>query len=171
MSLRWNIVAQSAQELMPMYRKLNYLASNTMPDYSDEGFMRGPLIQLTVGEYLYEQPGFITQLSFTPNFDAGWEIGVTSGGKQASTEGDGIIEVGELPLMISVQMSFTPIHEFVPSKVKGEFVNKDNYKPSRNPKFKNQKLDIPDSGKDKYLIDQRNNYIALTRENKNFDNY
>jgi hypothetical protein len=171
MSLRWNIVAQSAQELMPMYRKLNYLASNTMPDYSDKGFMRGSLIQLTVGEYLYEQPGFITQLSFTPNFDAGWEIGVTSGGTQASIEGGEIIEVGELPLMISVQMSFTPIHEFVPSKVKGEFVNKDNYKPSRNSKFKDQRLDIPDSGDSKYLINQIKNYIALTREKENFDNY
>lgn len=133
--------------------------------------MRGPLIQLTIGEYLYEQPGFITQLSFTPNFDAGWEIGVTSGGKQASTVGGEIIEVGELPLMISVQMSFTPIHEFVPSKVEGKFVNKDGYKPSKNSKFEDQKLNIPDSDKDKYLIDQINNYIALTRETNNFDNY
>lgn len=168
-SLRWNVVTQSAQELMPMYRKLNYLASNTMPDYSEKGFMRGPLIQLTVGEYLYEQPGFITQLSFTPNFDAGWEIGVTSGGKQASTLGDSIIEVGELPKMIQVQMSFTPIHEFVPSKVKGTLVDQNEYRPSNNPKFKNQKLIVPPS--DNYLINQSNNYIALTRENKNFDNY
>ena len=79
--------------------------------------------------------------------------------------------MGELPLMISVQMSFTPIHEFVPSKVKGEFVNNKDYTPSRNPKFKDQILDIPVSKDPKYLIDQRNNYIALTRENKNFDNY
>lgn len=168
-SLRWNVVAQSAQELMPMYRKLNYLASNTMPDYSEKGFMRGPLIQLTVGEYLYEQVGFITQLSFTPNFDAGWEIGVTSGGEQASTEGDKIIEVGELPKMIQVQMAFTPIHEFVPAKVKGTLAKIDRYEPSNNPNFRGKKLTVPPSNR--YLINQFKNYIALTRENKNFDNY
>ena len=34
-SLSWTVVAQSKQELIPMYQKLNYLASVCAPDYSD----------------------------------------------------------------------------------------------------------------------------------------
>jgi hypothetical protein len=42
-------LAQSKQELIPMYKKLNYLASQLTPDYSPSGYMRGPLVKLTVG--------------------------------------------------------------------------------------------------------------------------
>jgi hypothetical protein len=52
MSLSWTVVAQSKQELIPMYKKLNYLASSLTPDYSPNGYMRGNLVQLTVGGYV-----------------------------------------------------------------------------------------------------------------------
>jgi hypothetical protein len=47
-SLSWTVYAQSKEELIPMYKKLNYLASNLAPDYSTFGYMRGPLVSLTL---------------------------------------------------------------------------------------------------------------------------
>jgi hypothetical protein len=93
-----------------MYQKLNYLASNLMPDYSGEGYMRGPLVRLTVGGYLYSQPGFITALTYDVPEEATWEIGI-------NTDGDNDNSVKELPHMIKVStFTFTPIHDFVPRK-------------------------------------------------------
>ncbi len=63
-NLGWTVAAQSKEELIPMYKKLNYLASLVTPDYTPKGYMAGNLVQLTVGGYLYEQVGFITSLTY-----------------------------------------------------------------------------------------------------------
>jgi hypothetical protein len=110
-SLSWTVAAQSKAELIPMYKKLNYLASTLAPDYSPDGYMRGNLVKLTVGGYFYEQPGFITGLSFDISEDTSWEIGIDpTGGRDTS--------VSEVPHIIRVKgFSFIPIHEFAPRKV------------------------------------------------------
>jgi hypothetical protein len=109
-SLSWTVVAQSKQELIPMYKKLNYLASSLTPDYSPNGYMRGNLVQLTVGGYVYEQPGFITSLTYDIPQDSPWEIGI---GSSESGNGDSLVK--ELPHMIKVTgFSFTPIQRFIP---------------------------------------------------------
>jgi len=110
-SLSWTVAAQSKAELIPMYKKLNYLASVCAPDYSAPGYMRGNIVQLTIGGYLYEQPGIITGLSYEMNDDnASWEIGINDSdivGEDRS--------VKELPHLIRVNsFEFTPIHKFVP---------------------------------------------------------
>ena len=109
-NLSWTVAAQSKEELIPMYQKLNFLASNLMPDYNNQGYMRGPLVRLTVEGYLYSQPGFITNLTYDIPQEATWEIGINDvGGSDAS--------VKELPHMIKVStFTFTPIHNFVPRK-------------------------------------------------------
>ena len=109
-SLSFTAAAQSKQELIPMYKKLNYLASQLTPDYSPSGYMRGPLIKLTVGGYLYEQPGFIQDLSYDLITEAPWEIGI-------NTEGGVDNDVKQLSQMVRVSsFTFVPIHTFVPSK-------------------------------------------------------
>jgi hypothetical protein len=125
-SLSFTVAALSKQELIPMYKKLNYLASNLTPDYSPYGYMRGPLVQLTMGGYLYEQVGFISSLTYDIPNDTPWEIGIndTAGpSNDPSTAGLNNLQrlsdstVKELPHRISVtSLQFTPIHDFVPSK-------------------------------------------------------
>jgi hypothetical protein len=116
-SLSFTVAAQSKQELIPMYQKLNYLASNLTPDYSPSGYMRGPLVQLTMGGYLYEQAGFITALTYDVPQDTTWEIGINTSGGSDDT-------VKELPHRINVSsFNFTPIHNFVPQKQGLDFVN------------------------------------------------
>jgi hypothetical protein len=110
-SLSWTVAAQSKEELIPMYKKLNYLASTLAPDYSPNGYMRGNLVQLTIGGYLYEQPGFITSLTYEMGEDSPWEIGV------GSTDGSEDGTVKELTQIIRVSgFSFTPIQKFIPRK-------------------------------------------------------
>ena len=93
-----------------MYKKLNYLASTLAPDYSGAGFMRGNMVRLTIGGYLYEQPGFITALTYTVPQESTWEIAINEEGGSDSS-------VKELPHMIKVTgFSFTPIHNFLPQK-------------------------------------------------------
>ena len=109
-SLSFTVAAQSKQELIPMYKKLNYLASNLTPDYSPNGYMRGPLVQLTIGGYLYEQPGFITDLNYDMITDAPWEIGINDAGNTDTT-------VKQLSHMVKVTgFTFIPIHTFTPQK-------------------------------------------------------
>ena len=110
-SLSWTVVAQSKDELIPMYKKLNYLASTLAPDYSPNGYMRGNLTQLTIGGYIYEQPGFFTTLNYSIPDDTPWEIGINDDGKFDGT-------VKEMPHRIEVTAAFTPIHNFKPRKMK-----------------------------------------------------
>ena len=55
----------SKAELIPMYKKLNQLAATLAPEYSDAGFMKGNLINFTMGGYIYETPGFLNSLTYT----------------------------------------------------------------------------------------------------------
>ena len=72
--------------------------------------MRGNLIRLTLGGYLYEQPGFITSLVYDIPQEAPWEIAIDAAGGA-----DGSVK--ELPHMIKVSsFQFTPIHNFLPQK-------------------------------------------------------
>ena len=109
-NMSFTCFAQSKAELIPMYKKLNYLASTLAPDYTNAGFMRGNLVRLTMGGYLYEQPGFISSLTYDIPQESPWEIaiGILGGG-------DGSVK--ELPHMIKVSsLQFTPIHNFLPQK-------------------------------------------------------
>jgi len=117
-SLSWTVAAQSKQELIPMYKKLNYLASSLTPDYSPQGYMRGNLAQLTVGGYIYEQPGIITGLTYDIQEDTPWELGINTEGTDDGT-------VKEMPHIIRVSgFTFIPIQDFVARKQELAFNDK-----------------------------------------------
>ena len=110
-NMSFTVVAQSKAELIPMYKKLNYLASSLAPQYNSAGFMRGNLVRLTLGGYLYEQYGFISSLTYDIPSDSTWEIGI-------NTDKGSDDSVKELPHMIKVTgLTFTPIHNFLVRKV------------------------------------------------------
>tara|TARA_R110001592_G_scaffold363160_1_gene680848 strand:+ start:354 stop:2894 length:2541 start_codon:yes stop_codon:yes gene_type:complete len=107
-SMGFNVYATSKAELIPMYKKLNFLASGLAPTYSSGGFMQGNLTRMTVGGYLYNQLGFIKSLTYTIPQSSTWEIAIDNNGDSDST-------VKELPHMIEVTgFTFQPIQEFVP---------------------------------------------------------
>ena len=117
-SMDWTVAAQSKQELIPMYQKLNYLASVCAPDYSSNGYMQGNLITLTVGGWCYEQTGIMTGLTLDVPNDSPWEIAINDEGKYDAS-------VKELPMIINVSgFEFKPIHNFVPRVQQNSFAKK-----------------------------------------------
>ena len=113
-SLGFTIYAHSPQEMAPIYKKLNYLLSTFTPDYSANGKMRGNIGYLTVGDYLYRQPGVFTDIKLSGLLETHWEIALDS------PEGGEGKDQYEVPKHINVNMSFKPIHTFLPRKAKYE---------------------------------------------------
>ena len=100
-SVSFRVAAQSRDELIPMYNKLNYLVSQVYPDYSpNKGIMRGSVIKLTIGDYLYRMPGVLENVNLTVSQDSSWEIG----------------EGNQLPHYIDVSISFKPILQELPRR-------------------------------------------------------
>ena len=96
-----------------MYQKLNYLASSLAPTYTNYGYMAGNLAKLTFGDYIHEQTGFISSISYEVPQESSWELSLTPSigvaGKRNEKNPD------ELPYMIKVTgFKFTPIHQFRP---------------------------------------------------------
>ncbi len=109
-SMGWTVYAQSKAELIPMYKKLNYLASSLAPDYTGAGFMRGNIVKITVGGYIYDQPGIIKSISYGIPEESPWEIAIGVDGEEDTS-------VKQLPHMIKVTgFTFIPIHKFIPAK-------------------------------------------------------
>jgi len=116
-TMGFTVAAQSREELIPQYKKLNYLASTLAPNYGESGYMGGVITTLTLGGWLYEQPGFIKSLSLTPPQESPWEIAIKSG--EIAQPGDGDSKVKELPHIIDVEMTYQPIHSFIPQYQNG----------------------------------------------------
>lgn len=110
-SFNFKVAPQSQIELKPLYRKLNYLVSSTAPEYVNRR-MRGRYVRLTIGDWCYEIPGFFPSigLSWTNNFP--WETNPLDEDY-----------ISEHPLILNVQCSFKPIHDFTPeSKIDKPFI-------------------------------------------------
>ena len=112
-SLSFTVVAQSQGEMHGMYQKLNYLASSLAPTYTNYGYMAGNLAKLTFGDYIHEQTGFISSISYEVPQESSWELSLTPSigvaGRRNEKNPD------ELPYMIKVTgFKFTPIHQFRP---------------------------------------------------------
>ena len=103
-TIGFKAAAFTRQELKPLYQKLVYLASTTAPSYQGaEGFMRGTLINTTIGDYLVNQPGFVSSIDYSWQTEYPWEV------KLAGTEEK---DVQQLPHILDCSLAFTPIHKF-----------------------------------------------------------
>jgi hypothetical protein len=118
-SMAFTVVAQSREEITAMYDKLNFLASSLAPEYLDSlssGYMAGNIAYITLGEYIYDQPGIINSLTFDIPEESPWEIGINDEGIIEDTE-ERRKDIRQVPHMIKVTgFNFTPIHKFRPEK-------------------------------------------------------
>jgi len=98
-SLAFTVVADNKANLNIMYKQLNRLAASLAPTYTKQGYMAGNLHSLTIGNYVYEQPGILTSLTYDITEESPWEIDKDN----------------QLPFYIKVTgMKFIPIHTFRP---------------------------------------------------------
>jgi hypothetical protein len=112
------VAAQSVQEMEKIYQKVNYLASTLHPDYNDNGFMRGNLHRLTIGEYFYRTPGIITTMNISVEDNYPWEIKMKQPELSGTTGDPANDDRGqmEVPQILKIQMSFNPIMDKLPRK-------------------------------------------------------
>jgi hypothetical protein len=127
-SFSFKIFTQTRSEMLPLYRKLNQLISQVYPDYSPKyNLMRGNVVNVTIGDYIYRMPGFLENVNVTiDNSNTPWEILLNQGGGVDD-------DVRQLPHVITVQCSFKPIMNILPRKESylnpfvPLIVNKDDY--------------------------------------------
>ena len=106
----FKIAAQSRHEMIPLYRKLNFLVSNTAPDYKNTR-MRGNFVRLTIGSMIDRTPGFFTSINLKWNKAYPWDISLSHLEKGEDKDGAMV-----MPHILDVTCQFTPIHNFIPKK-------------------------------------------------------
>ena len=111
--ISFKIAAQSRHEMMPLFRKLNFLVSQTAPDYSDyNGRIRTPYVRMTVGSWMNRIPGVISSVGLSWGTDYPWEINMDGPEEELTGSPDMLV----LPHVLDVNISFLPVHNFLPRK-------------------------------------------------------
>jgi len=104
-NIGFRIAAQSVFEMKPIYQKLNYLAAQTAPGYSqNSGRIITPYMRITMGDYLTRVPGVLSNVGIQWQKDYPWEI---------NNENSPYLK--KLPHVLDVSIQFLPIHDFVPN--------------------------------------------------------
>lgn len=105
-SFNFIVAALSRSEMIPMWRKLNYLASYTMPDFNAAGAKpSGPFMRITIGDMFQRTPGFIESLSYTIPDDATWDI---------ADDAQDNKDAKQLPMVVEASVTFKIIADYRP---------------------------------------------------------
>ena len=90
--------------------------SQLYPDYSETyNLMRGSVVRLTIGDYIYRMPGFLENVNITiDNSNTPWEILLQEPifGETGGPDDD----VRQLPHMVTVSCTFKPIMDILPRR-------------------------------------------------------
>jgi hypothetical protein len=75
-SFSFTVYSMSVIEHKNMWKRLNFLTSLVYPQgYYESSAVKPPLLEFTLGSMYENKPSFITQLSYTVDDNAEWEIG------------------------------------------------------------------------------------------------
>ena len=109
-SVDFTVAAESYEQMKIHYVFLNNLASSLAPTYTSAGYLAGNLHYLTVGDYVYSQPGIIESMGIDIVDESPWATSLNYPGF-------------ELPMYLKVSLKFTPIHTFRPEMIWTGFEN------------------------------------------------
>ena len=112
LSISFKAAALSRGDLMLMWDQLERLAKTTVPKYQSDAKMKGPLIKFTLGNWFINTPAFIKSLSYTVDNETPWEINLSDTGIYGKNANE--YNVGELPMIVSVQVSMQIFGEVRP---------------------------------------------------------
>jgi len=107
LSIDFTVYATDRDEMKPMYRKLNYLASYTAPEYSDDTIaLVAPWLRITVGDLFLHQPAIISSMYYTfVDAETNWETNITK---------DPLMK--QAPFKVEVNMQLQLITDYLPQK-------------------------------------------------------
>ena len=116
----------SERELIPLYHKLSLLAGTTAPSYGETSFMQGTVVQVTIGDFFKDLPGYVTSVSTAWDKNIPWEVDNS--------------KTLLLPHVLRVDLQFQPIHPYLVENTSPFYVDlskpKNNYKLEGNQKYK-----------------------------------
>ena len=116
-SFSLKVAAFSRREMIPMWEKINYLVGLNYGSYvdvkeSEKGQyyqyspgMTSPICELTLGDYLTSQPGYIKDFNISVSPDYPWDVIIDDNGSNV---------IGELPQVIDINMGFQVIPQQIP---------------------------------------------------------
>jgi len=125
LSFSFKVIANSVKELLPMWKRINYLCGLTMPanytsapsqgDDSTNQFMIPPLVLLTLGDMYKEQPILINRVGITIPESAAWET-IHENAEQDWSYLNNIItwtgskgKVAQFPREVELSVDLTPL--------------------------------------------------------------
>ena len=106
-NLDFVVHASDRDELKPIWRKLNALASYTAPEYTKDSIaMKGPWMRITIGDLFKQTPVFISSLFYTlVDNETTWDINI----EQDPTR-------MQVPNKIQISMGLTVVTDYLPEK-------------------------------------------------------
>ena len=111
-SLGFTVAAESETNLLAIHEQLNTLVSSIAPTYTSYGYMAGNIHKVTIGNYIKEQHGVISNINLEILSESPWSIDKTTDSSR------------QLPYYLKVSVKFTPIQTFRPEYKKGvQFIN------------------------------------------------
>ena len=78
-SFNLKVASLSRTDVIPMWQKINYLASLVYPHQSETKQMLGPIVGLTLGDWFNEEPGFFDSINITVDQTTPWDINMEDG--------------------------------------------------------------------------------------------
>ena len=106
LQLSFRVYATDRDELQPIWRKLNALASYTAPIYNNDITLGAPWMRMTIGDLFRQTPVILTSLSYTlHDTDSTWEINIENA--------DYMMQV---PHRVDVKCTFNVIGNELPQK-------------------------------------------------------
>ena len=137
-NLGFKIAAETRKDLLPLYRKLNRLASTTAPTFDSSGkFMRGTLVKVRVGDYLHNQVCNVENVAFSWAIDYPWEVQLQGREKEK--------DVQILPHVLDVSLTLGAIHSFVPFAGEAPFIGYHEWDPATNSAGPKSLFERPDT--------------------------
>ena len=104
-NLDFTVYATDKDELKPIWRKLNALASYTAPEYDGTTIgLKGPWMRITIGDLFYQQPIIINSLYYTlHDAETTWETNIEKDDTNM-----------QVPRKIQVSLGATMITDYLP---------------------------------------------------------
>ena len=132
MSIDFNVVAFSVDELHPMWQRINYMVGLTKPaKYTDAGFIIPPLVKFNLGDIYRNQPVIITSVSTSIPQEATWELinNEKTNGDTSKSEYDFAngqikkqnVKVARYPTMCNLSVSMTTMEKTAPETIQNHF--------------------------------------------------
>jgi len=116
-SFSLKVAAFSRREMIPMWEKINYLVGLNYGSYVDVNEsgdgqyyqyspgMTSPICELTLGDYLTSQPGYIKDFNISVPPEYPWDTIIDDNGSNV---------IGELPQVVDINMGFQVIPQQIP---------------------------------------------------------